>query len=312
MKKIIVLFIVCLASRIFAAENIIEDKVIIKGDSHSRVESEKIPIQQKFDIDRVLTFDMKPVQNIYTFESQELYDERYIKIPGYKPISPLSGVAVTDIITSPDIKIFQPEELKKAKSWRLTIVDSMGREVAVMTHVNYKANKSIVWNGRDSAGRMLKVGYPYSTIFEWSFKSVLIDGAGTITAWEDEGLEKHTEIGRPFTIDAIAYTDGNSAKIDVAFSVLYEQEEKVLRESMVGQIAVLVKKHFKKPVSVFMYADDAQYATDQSDNIKRAIAQKLVAPIDLFESRGYAITDRRARLEVTVGGTPKTAITNYE
>ena len=50
-----------------------------------------------------------------------------------------------------------------------------------------------------------------------------------------------------------------------------------------------------------MYSDDETAAAEQAGAIKRQIAQKLAAPIDILVSQGYKATDRRSRVEIIIG-----------
>ncbi|MFH1379779.1 MAG: hypothetical protein ABII23_05830 [bacterium] len=310
MKKIISFSILVMASMhwaVYAAEDIIDDKVIIKGEKQKRVEAQKTPLTHEFNIDEVLTFDMEPVQDIYYFKSSKVDEDEFIKIPGYKPVSPLAGIRVTDIIIGSDIKIFKPAMLHKAKTWRLTILDSRGKAVREYTSFSKGMEDEIVWDGKDTAGSMLQVGYPYSTMFEWSNLKSVYDQQAKRIVWQDENQQKQTEIGTSFTIDALFYDDDNSKKIEITHAVLFPKKEVQTKQGFNGnedifnQAAVLVKEHYAAPITINVFDADKDGASRKAKELKMLMARKLIISRDNINAIGYKSQDNRLRTEIILG-----------
>lgn len=309
MKKRI-LVICCLlthaAAMVGAAEDIIDDKVIIKGEQKKRVSAEKLPIRHEFNIDKVLTFDMEPVKDIYYYHASLPGDDAYVSVPSYRPIDPLAGIAVHDIITGPYVKKFMPEDFKRAKTWVLTILDAQGREVKKYSSFTVKSKKGIYWNGRDDAGAMLKAGYPYSSIFKWSSRKTKMDAAGTVQ-WQKEGLYRQTDIGESFSINAFFYRENETRKIILTNDILFKEadlstgEENSINEDMLNQAAVLVRDYFIEPVNITVHAQDEEEALRQADMIKKMLAEKLIIEPDRFTVRGLTAQDNISYTEIVLG-----------
>jgi hypothetical protein len=253
--------------------------VIIKGEKSLKLDSEKPHL------------DVPVEENKQIYESLETEEEILLKKPtGWEKQpkdslpelskSPQVVVPGTHHLRSERVYIFNPlkdlqsvlkeTNLKKKKlaRWEVLIVNDSGQPFRKYSGQSLPPEK-IVFDGRDENGRVLEVGYSYSTVLRY------YDVSGGV----------HTSVGNPFIIQGIAHQENDGFFISLNFNVLYQDEPTILKKREYSKLGKelfkeaadrLKKNYFTFPVKVVVYNRNKEIAQITAKEISEELAQILL------------------------------------
>jgi hypothetical protein len=299
MKKIILVIAGFMAGSILmAADKAIKDEfVVIKGGS-DRITAEKKELAYSYPLQEILNPGINPMMNMYHYEPDTSGENRVLKVPAYKPLSPLTGIAVQDIARAPDVYEIIPANLSAAKLWKLSLLDSRGVVIREYKGFTPPMNGNIVWDGKDDAGKILKAGMPYSYMFAWSREPVQEHPYAQLFDWNQDLGEMQKESGQSFKINSLFYKDHGIAHIHLARAEITGAESDVLNESLLKQTALLIKEHFKAPVHIRVYDKDKAAAQNLAEDMRTFFCAMLIIPQDVFQCEGYVTAEPWTRAEI--------------
>jgi len=190
---------------------------------------------------------------------------------------------------------FKEKDNKKAKKlarWELIVADESGE-----TFRKYSGQglppETIAFNGRDENDKILKVGYPYSTILRY------YDVTGSF----------HTLIGNPFTVSGFAHQELEGFFISLDFKVLYQSQPTVLGDNefsdfgkeLLQESADWIKKEFFTfPVTVVIYCKDETIAERSAKDIAKELSDMLVRLEKDIAFQGKISEESLERVEIIV------------
>jgi hypothetical protein len=281
-RLLIMLFTLVPASSLLllGAQNGSLPEVVIKGKDVLKLESSKPVLDVPVDENREILESLKTEQEIFpmkptgwekqpsdsmpdTLKSRQAVIPRthYIRSEQVKVFYPLSDL--TKIFKKPDRR-----EAKKKARWEFIISDDSGK-----TFHEYSGKglppEEIIFDGRNADGRMIEVGYSYSTVLRY------YDASGQV----------HTSVGNPFIATGLASQKKQGYTISIDFKKLYDSEPSVFKKhkfSVLGRdilreaADIIKKKHFGLPVKVFVYGNSAEVSDITSREISEVLTDLLI------------------------------------
>jgi hypothetical protein len=277
--------------------------VIIKGEKSLKLDSEKPHL------------DVPVEENKQIYESLETEEEILLKKPtGWEKQpkdslpelskSPQVVVPCTHHLRGERVYIFNPlkdlqsvlkeTDLKKKKlaRWEVLIVNDAGQPFRKYSGQSLPPEK-IVFDGRDENGRVLEVGYSYSTVLRY------YDVSGGV----------HTSVGNPFIIQGLVHQENEGFFISLNFNVLYKEEPSVLKKREYSKLGKelfkeaagwLKKNYFTFPVKVVVYNKNKEIARITAKEISEELAQILLRLKKEVTYEGKMTEKSLGRVEIIV------------
>lgn len=185
-----------------------------------------------------------------------------------------------------------PKRAKELASWELIVADESGE-----TFRKYSGQglppETILFDGRDKNGKVLKVGYPYSTILRY------YDATGSL----------HTFVRNPFTISGFAHQEPEGFFISLDFRMLYRSPPILLEKhefsdfggELLQEASDWIKKHFFTfPINVIVYCRNKTIAEITAKEISGELARMLVRSGAEIFCQGEISEKSLERLEIIV------------
>ncbi|MDH5662187.1 MAG: hypothetical protein OEY92_04250, partial [Elusimicrobiota bacterium] len=185
-----------------------------------------------------------------------------------------------------------PKKAKELASWELIVADESGE-----TFRKYSGRslppETILFDGRDKNGKVLKVGYPYSTILGY------YDATGSL----------HTFVRNPFTISGFAHQEPEGFFISLDFKMLYRSPPILLEKhefsdfgrELLQEASDWVKKHFFTfPINVIVYCRNKTIAEITAKEISGELARMLVRSEAEIFCQGEISEESLERIEIIV------------
>ncbi|MBN1621991.1 MAG: hypothetical protein JW871_05310 [Endomicrobiales bacterium] len=264
--------------------------VIIKGKEVLELESTKPPLNIPIDQDKELMDSLVTETEIFTKKPTGWEKQTYDSLPETVK-SPQVIIPRSHHIYSETVKVFSPlsdlesifkepnkKEAKKLARWEFVIADDSGN-----TFQEYSGSglppESIVFNGRNSSGDIIEVGYSYSTILRYY----------------DTKNQLHTTVENPFVIMGFAHQKDNGYTISLNLKNLYDERPEVLKEqefSNLGQELlqeasdIIKKKYFAFPVKVVVNSKEQEIAQITSKEIASKLKKMLIRTDETVQEEG--------------------------
>lgn len=186
-----------------------------------------------------------------------------------------------------------PKMAKKSAAWKLVVVDDSGQ-----TFREYSGKglppETIIFDGRDNAGTILEIGYPYSTVLRY------YDAEGNL----------HTLVSNPFVVRGLAHQMAEGFFISLDFKSLYEFQPTVLEErtfsgfgkDLLREAAGWIKKnYFAFPVNVIVYSKNKAIAEVTAKEISEELAGMLLRLNEEITHEGKISAKSLEKVEIIIG-----------
>jgi hypothetical protein len=170
--------------------------------------------------------------------------------------------------------------------WKLIITDSRGKPFKV-----FEGKKSLpvslLWDGNDSKKHFMQAGMAYSYIFE------VIDNHGG----------KNTVIGKPFTLDAVAYQKREDLIVSLALKSVFENKKNGLEVSEKGKLILkevsdIIRGYFDSKILIKVYAANKPLAATEAKMLSAYFTEALLPPADAITLESYATAPEDYQIEV--------------
>lgn len=255
-------------------------EVVIKGEDVLKLKSTKPRLEIPLEQNRPLLENLKTEKEILLKKPSGWEKQTYDSLPELtespQVIIPrthhLRGEKICSFHPLMDLQsIFKepnPKKAKKLARWELMIADDSGQ-----TFRKYAGQglppETISFDGLDENGKVLEVGYSYSTILRY------YDSAGKL----------HTAVGNPFVIPALAHQEPKGFFINLEFKMLYQSPPTLFEKrefsnfgkELLQETADWIKKYyFTFPVNVIVHSKNKAIAEITAKEISEELANLLL------------------------------------
>lgn len=279
-------------------------EVVIKGEEVLKLESAKpkleIPIEENREILKSLEteqelllkkpsgWEKQPKESLpeLTKSPQVIIPRthhiRREKVCTFRPLKDLQLI----------FKEPNPKKAKKLARWELVVADDAGQ-----TFREYSGQglppEAISFDGRDKNGKILEVGYSYSTVLRY------YDAAGNL----------HTLIGNPFIIPGLAHQEPEGFFISLDLKLLYKSQPTLLGKGefsdfgkeLLQETADLIKKYyFTFPVNTIVYSKNKALAEMTAEEVSEQLARMLFRLKEEVSHQGKSSSESLERVEIIV------------
>lgn len=303
------LLILALAVLIIITPSVAEEKgelpeVVIKGEEVLKLESTKPQLEIPIEQNREILKSLETEQELLLKKPSNWEKQPQASLPELTK-SPQVIIPRTHHLREERICIFYPlkdlksifkepdsKKAKKSARWELAVVDDAGQ-----TFREYSGQglppETILFDGRDKKGKILEVGYSYSTVLRY------YDIAGRL----------HSLLGNPFVIPGLAHQEPEGFFISLDFRTLYKSQPALLGKGefsdfgkeLLQETADWIKKHyFTFPMRVIVYSKNKIIAEIAAKQIREELAEMLIRLKGEMSCEGKSSPKSLERVEIIV------------
>ena len=279
-------------------------EVIIKGEEFLKLKSKKSQLEIPIEENRQILESLETEKEILLKKPSGWEKQPHDSLPELtkspQVIIPrthhLRGKRVCTFHPLKDLQsIFKepnPKKAKKLARWELVVADDSGQ-----TFREYSGQglppETISFDGRDKSGKILEVGYSYSTILRY------YDSAGRL----------HTMVGNPFVISGLAHQEPEGFFVSLDFKMLYQSQPTLLEKrefsdfgkELLQEAADWIKKHyFTFPIKVIVYSKNKGIAEITAEEISVELANMLFRLKEEIPYQGKSSQESLERVEIIV------------
>ncbi len=191
-------------------------------------------------------------------------------------------------MTRTPVATFYPGEPEghKIKQWNLTVTDFRGSPCRTYQGGG-NPPKAVSWDGHTNAGEILRVGYPYSYVFQLT----------------DKGTNTYNYAGASFRIPALDYRRDGDRMLEIAGGEIFAREQSELTDSgkaWLTRAADEIRRHPYSPVRVTVTAETKDLAARRADAAAGFLATTMILPREQVETEAVQKADLRAEMDGTV------------
>lgn len=235
---------------------------VIVGETEIKIQDQKYYFPPQID-------PWGPVNGLIAPESY-VFDEGLFKavdsltVPHHFIHSSFLRVPVEKSFMYGEILIFLPSFEHRVATWELIIANSQGETVRRLREKG-QPPAVITWDGRTDNGEPVATGDVYSFTFN---------------AYDAQGNQTRIQC-EPQQINAVIWKQKNEWVVSVAADLLFNPESAQLTgeaETMVDEIANVIKERFKKEVVVYLYSEKEKLLNDRCQVVEKELLRRVVLP----------------------------------
>jgi len=251
-----------------APEGAVSD-VTVQGQAKDKITVEKHKPKPKIELEEIVDPSSERTEKFLAVEKKVPSDQDFDAYSTLRSIQ-VARVALP-FIPEPPLLTYYPEALGfSVKTWKLDVTDDNGNVVFEMTGKGNPVHP-IHWEGRDSRGKMVRVGTLYG------YKFICVDAQGA----------PHTTIGETFELDSVKYVDGKSVVVEISNKSLYGRDNDTVApgSALVLEKALdILREYSRYPFTIELHSNPTEESL--ADGRMRSLREfimdhKPIQPSDL-------------------------------
>lgn len=251
-------------------------EVVVKGQLKIKIDSDKPEINPVTDINEVAESVVKTEDTFLGISPEDVKDVR-ASIPQNVYEARADYNPAISMLEQPPIFVLNPKipASIELEEWMFKVTDASGATVYKLKG-NGRLPERIVWDGFDENGRILKVGSPYI------YKLTYIDKAGVPGSKDRD---------KPKIVNAIKYSRDGKMIIEASHGLLFQAKRKDKLSDEGKRFVKEVQDYFKMankfPVTIKIYSNDPETASDQAATFEKVFTDDLKLPKSFFKVEPY-------------------------